>query len=185
MRNFKVILIVTLFSFLISCSGASEEEKKVKSLVLFKDLGTELKTELIQSVKERGAENSIEVCAKLSPEIEERISQENGLSLKRISDKNRNPNHAPQDWENEVIQNWKADLEKGIQPAVFTQKAGDEFRVMKPIVIDNPTCLKCHGMESDIEKATLEKIQVVYPMDKAKGYKMGDIRGAFSASWKI
>lgn len=184
--KFYLLLIgITIAVSMFHCKSATEEEKKEKSLVLFKELGSELKGELVQAVKTKGSENAIEVCAKISPEMEEKISGEHDLRLRRISDKNRNPEHAPLDWENQVIQKWKSDKENGIQPAVFTQKAEGEYRVMKPILIDNPTCLKCHGDPSEINQKTSEKIYEVYPNDKARGYKMGDIRGAFSASWKI
>jgi BRCT domain type II-containing protein len=132
-----------------------------------------------------GAENAITVCAKVSPDMEKRVSEKHGLTLKRVSDKYRNPSHVPDEVESKAIQRWKDEVSQGMKPAVYTQKSNGEFRVIAPIMIDNATCLKCHGSETEIDRAALEKIQVVYPDDKAKGYKMGDVRGAFSASWKI
>ena len=52
----------------------------------------------------------------------------------------------------------------------------------KPIRIALPACLKCHGEPiSDIDVATSEKIQNLYPADLATGYKLNDFRGL----WKI
>ena len=51
------------------------------------------------------------------------------------------------------------------------------FRYMKAI----PTgelCLKCHGAE--IEPGVKAKLDELYPNDKARGFKLGDIRGAFT-----
>ncbi len=45
-----------------------------------------------------------------------------------------------------------------------------------------PACLKCHGLPGkDIDANTLALLQKKYPEDKATGYKLGDLRGA----WKI
>ena len=57
----------------------------------------------------------------------------------------------------------------------------------KPIKTAMPACLNCHGTPgSDIAPATLEKIQELYPNDKATGYNLNDFRGlwriAFSAT---
>ncbi|WCL49497.1 Tll0287-like domain-containing protein [Leptospira sp. GIMC2001] len=180
--------IVTLIfgvTILQCATSFDEAQTKQKTIVIFKEFKGELQGELIKAVNERGAENSIEVCAKISPEIEAKISKNKGFSMKRISDKNRNPLHAPDEFEAKILDEWKASLAKGDKPAVYTQRVGNEFRVLNPIMIDNPTCLQCHGNEKDIKPETLEKIQLNYPNDKAKGYKLGELRGAMSGTWKI
>lgn len=187
---FFIIPALSLFFsilFLFSCARAlSEEERREKSLELFKELGRTLQSELADAIQKGGPENAIQVCANISPLIEEKISKEQGLKVRRISDKYRNPNHAPTDWEKEVLNRWKEDISKGIAPAIYTTTENNEYRVMKPILLDNPTCLKCHGMPvTEINKPTLDKLQEIYPNDNAKGYKLGELRGAFSATWKL
>jgi hypothetical protein len=181
----SVGLVTTLILTGIQCSGETLQEKEAKTLVLFKDFKEELQSELIQAVEEKGPANSIEVCAKISPQMEERISQEKGLLLKRISDKNRNPNHSPDIWESEVIQTWKKEMAEGKVPQVYSAKTESGYRIMKPIILDNPTCLKCHGGVTDIDPETRKRIDSAYPKDKAKDYKLGELRGAMSASWRI
>ncbi len=41
-------------------------------------------------------------------------------------------------------------------------------------------CLACHGEK--IDKATAAKLAKLYPKDKARGFKVGDLRGAFTMS---
>ena len=56
---------------------------------------------------------------------------------------------------------------------------GKTFRFMKAI----PTaevCLACHG--SDITPEVAAAIDERYPDDMARGYSLGDVRGAFSLS---
>ena len=48
---------------------------------------------------------------------------------------------------------------------------------MKAIPTGKP-CLTCHGAE--IKSNIVAKINELYPYDKAKNFKVGDIRGAFS-----
>jgi hypothetical protein len=52
----------------------------------------------------------------------------------------------------------------------------------KPIKIGMPTCLQCHGKpKEDINEATASTIRKKYRFDKATGYAMGNLRGA----WKL
>ena len=51
------------------------------------------------------------------------------------------------------------------------------FRYMKAI----PTaglCLTCHG--AVIDPALEQELKSLYPQDKARGFEVGDIRGAFT-----
>jgi hypothetical protein len=41
-------------------------------------------------------------------------------------------------------------------------------------------CLACHG--ENIDSITRTRLEKLYPDDQARGYKAGDIRGAFSIS---
>ena len=51
------------------------------------------------------------------------------------------------------------------------------FRFMKAIPTGE-VCLKCHG--SEMKPGIKAKLQELYPNDKATGFKLGDIRGAFT-----
>ncbi|MPQ96322.1 DUF3365 domain-containing protein, partial [Thioclava sp. JE_KL1] len=53
------------------------------------------------------------------------------------------------------------------------------YRYMKPIPT-GAVCLSCHG--THIAPAVKQKLNELYPHDKAVGFNKGDIRGAFSFS---
>lgn len=101
------------------------------------------------------------------------------MNIHRISDKNRNPNN-----------NLKTETDRSVFDA-FKNKSelADTFLIekgqfvyYKRINLGMPTCLKCHGTpRTDIGTKTLQKIESLYPNDKAVGYKMNDFRGL----WKI
>jgi len=184
---FGTLFRVSFLSFLIlSCATKVDENlylTKTQSVVnVFK---TELQSNLLKAVQERGAENSIEVCSEISPNIEAKISSENNLQIRRVSEKFRNPNHEPDAWEKKVLQKWTDDLKNGKKLAVYSEIQNAEYRIMNPIVLDNPNCLQCHGGVGEIKPGTLKKIKDKYPNDKAQDYKLGELRGAFSSRWKI
>ena len=53
------------------------------------------------------------------------------------------------------------------------------FRFIKPI-LTGKVCLTCHG--SEIEEGLAFRIKELYPNDRAIGFKLGEIRGAFSVT---
>jgi hypothetical protein len=98
-------------------------------------------------------------------------------SIKRVSDKNRNPNNAANKKELEYIASAKQELKrnKNANPKVFEQNG--KMIGYYPI-ITNDMCLKCHGnIETDIETKTLTAIKKLYPNDKGTGYSNNELRG--------
>jgi len=43
----------------------------------------------------------------------------------------------------------------------------------------DPVCVKCHGKDGEMDQAVREWVKLVYPGDKARGFKVGDLRGWF------
>lgn len=54
---------------------------------------------------------------------------------------------------------------------------GGEFRMMKAIATGEP-CLACHG--KNIQPSLAAVIDVRYPEDEARGFALGELRGAFT-----
>ena len=91
--------------------------------------------------------------------------------------------NAADTWETKVLNEFEARKVKGekVKPMAYFEavnKNGKKtFRFMKAIPTGQ-VCLKCHG--DNIAPAIKAKLQKLYPNDKATGYKLGDIRGAFT-----
>jgi hypothetical protein len=142
-----------------------------------------LKGELQSAMKAGGPVNAIEVCRTRAPAIAQEISRAKDMRIARTSLKTRNPDNAPDAWEREVLEDFDARKRAGEDPAklerhaVATADGRRVFRYMKAI----PTaelCLTCHGQKLDSKvSAALERL---YPKDTATGFKVGDIRGAFT-----
>ena len=147
-----------------------------------------LKSELMSAMQSGGPLAAIEVCNTRAPEIAKTVSLEKGMELSRVSLKNRNPDNAPTDWQQSVLEDFDARKMAGEDPTsiawqdVAKLESGREYRFMKAI----PTgglCLQCHG--ETLDPAVAGKIEELYPDDKATGYKAGDIRGAFVVTRKV
>jgi len=143
-----------------------------------------LKEALQQAVQGGGPANGIAVCHDRADQIATALSAESDMIVSRTSLKLRNPNNAPDNWELAVLKQFEARKEQG-EPAdkleffsVIDDDQGQQtFRYMKAI----PTaasCLACHG--ENIDPAVDAKLKELYPNDKARGFKEGELRGAFT-----
>ena len=142
--------------------------------------------ELSKALEQGGPAEAILKCRDVSPELEKKLSA-NGLRVRRVSLRNRNPQHAPDAFERTALEAWQKNLDVGEQVLKpVTQRTADGYRVVQAIRIPGPQCLKCHGTlgePEEIDAATSEKLKALYPQDKATGYRLGDLRGAFSVIW--
>lgn len=142
----------------------------------------ELKGELVAAIKQGGPAHAVTVCNTKAGEIADRVSREQGMNVSRVSLKNRNPGNAASGWEKEILQQFEARKAAGETPdtlefaQVVATADGDEFRYMKAIPTGE-VCLNCHGQ--DIAPDVKARIAELYPEDKATGFALGDLRGAF------
>ena len=120
------------------------------------------------------------VCAEKAPAIAEQLSGETGWQIKRVSLKPRNQQNAePDAWERAALRQFdqrQADGESAAKMAIAEIVDGN-FRFMKAQGVE-PVCLNCHA--ADISPEVEAALETNYPMDKARGYTLGQIRGAFS-----
>lgn len=157
-----------------------------KSKAAIKDYATTLKAALKKAMKAGGPMAAIPVCHTEAPQIAAEVGKKYGLEIHRTSLKPRAT--PPQPWEKAVLEQFEAEKKAGkpIGKIVWHQTVEidgkPELRLMKAIPT-NGICLTCHG--THVAPAVLEKIKSLYPHDQATGYKLGDIRGAFSVTTPI
>lgn len=147
-----------------------------------------LKAELTAAMQEGGPLQAIDVCHVRAPIIAREISEQQGMTLSRVSLRNRNPANAPRRWQTAVLQEFEARRASGEDVAELSWKStvpgpgGQEFRFMKAIPTA-PVCLACHG--ESIAPPVAEKLAELYPDDAATGFREGDIRGAFVVTRRL
>ncbi len=159
------------------------DQHVTESRKLVQEFTQSLKRELQRGLKAGGPTYAIGVCNVNAPTIAAALADESGWEVGRTSLRIRNPVNAPDAWERHILETFEERLLSGEKAAEIeyfevVQENGDRvFRYMKAI----PTaemCESCHG--SNLDKSVKERLRDLYPMDQARGYHAGDIRGAFT-----
>lgn len=184
MQHIAKLSLITLF--LAGCSTLPSAEKQAEMANdarataggLIKTLGGELKAAMAAG----GPENAIGVCKEKAPAIAREASDRTGMSIKRVSLKNRNPKGVPDAWEAAAIASFEKRLAAGEKAdALDTYEVVDDgktrtFRYAKALVTQ-AVCLECHGMPEAMKEGVKAKLATEYPEDKAVGYAAGMVRG--------
>lgn len=181
-----IALVALLFSFNAFDAQASgnAEMRANESRAAVKEFFGALKGELVGAIKAGGPVNAIGVCNIKAPQISKAVSERKGWSVARTSLKLRNPGNAPDAWEEQVLKDFDSRKAAGEDPAkmeffeVVKMDGKDTFRYMKAIGTAPKPCLACHGAK--IAPKVEAELKALYPHDQARGYKAGDIRGAFT-----
>jgi len=177
--------LVLLFSIIAisTVHAASEEQMISESKQVIKAFASQLKVELMAGMQKGGPLQAVSVCNTVAEEIARKNSEKNGWLISRTSLKPRSSKNTPNEWEQGVLESFEKRKAAGepvseIEHAeVVSNNGQSEFRYMKAIPAKG-LCLVCHGENIAPELTT--KIDQLYPQDKARNYKLGDIRGAFS-----
>ncbi len=187
MRKFISVALLCIAPFGATLADEQVKQRAAKSKVVVKEFFGELKGELVKAMKEGGPLNAINVCNKSAPYIAHAMSQKHGMKVARTSLKTRNPDNAPDAWERAVLEKFEERRAAGENPAkmayfeVVENDGKKQFRFMKAIgmpPLNKMPCLKCHG--ENIDPKVAAKLDELYPQDMARGYKPGQIRGAFT-----
>ncbi|MDJ0832447.1 MAG: DUF3365 domain-containing protein [Gammaproteobacteria bacterium] len=182
--NPKLIPLVLIMSLAtIQPSAAAEVDKaklKQEAVSIVKKFGGTLKPALKKAIKTGGPAHAVSVCSETAPEIAQKLRSDTGWYVKRVSLKPRNSSSAiPDSWEQKVLQQFDQRQAKGesAEKMAYAEVVDGKFRFMKAQGVE-PVCLTCHAatIAPDTEAALKDK----YPDDKARGYTLGQIRGAFS-----
>lgn len=138
-----------------------------------------LSSKLQHEIKTKGLIQAADFCNTNALTLTEEVNlhQVQGVSIRRISLKERNPANTPTEDEKKVLESMQKMLKAKKLPSYLVEHEGKSYKYYKPLVIKQEACLKCHGdISKNPELDTFMKEH--YPFDKAKGYKMGDLRGA-------
>ena len=190
MKKFVVAIFISLL--LSGCARAVEVDREARiaeSRAVVKAFFGELKGQLGAAIKEGGPTHAIPVCKEQAPAIAQKFYADKGWRVARTSLKLRNPGNAPDAWEKKVLGSFEARKVSGEDPKkmeyaeVVQQGDAWVFRYMKAIPTAEMPCLMCHG--GAIAEPVAAKLDQFYPEDQARGYKAGDIRGAFTITQPI
>jgi hypothetical protein len=194
----QLLLLITAFAVIGSSAcnsepSAKKDEKPTAEVdkvdtMLIVERGKEialatfeaLSKELSEALKEGGVQKAIPYCSVNALPIADSLSKKYGVSIKRVTDRVRNPADSLDGIEKPVFAAYKAEVVSGgeLKPRVVSDGDGTWF--FAPIYI-NPFCTQCHGeVGKDLSEDDYALITSLYPADEAIGYKPGDLRGMWS-----
>lgn len=195
MRNSTTYILFSLFlsSLVFSCENADSVEKEIESntqlenstelspLEIGQDIAMKtqqiLGKNLMNAINSQGSEYAVSFCSTKAISLTDSMAIELNASVKRVSDKNRNPNSGANRAELDYITKAKQSLSNGESPKPQLSVSGDKQIGYYPILM-NQMCMQCHGQTStDISPETLSKINELYPTDRATGYLPNQLRG--------
>ena len=158
--------------------------RAAKARELAHSYSEKLRVGILNALKDGGPVGAIGACNTLAPELNTSITESSTFEISRTAMRVRNPDNAPDAWEQAVLEQFQTAISAGGDPksietydVVTTQEGQRLFRYMRPITMREP-CLACHG--PSIAQDVKAEIAKYYSDDKATGFNLGELRGAFS-----
>lgn len=147
------------------------------------EFSAQLRTALQAAMAEGGPLAAISICNEDAPRFAAAAAERSGAVVGRTSLKVRNSTNRPDEHERAVLTAFAAGLEPGTEgppPERIDTLEDGRVRYMSAIFIQ-PPCLACHG--ESLAPPVAEAIDTLYPEDEARGYQLGELRGAFTITW--
>ena len=183
MRKVIALIIVVLARTGTAVAQSDVKERMEAARAAATAFSKTLIGELQKAVAAGGPVNAIGVCNIIAPKIAADMSAEEKMTIGRTSLKLRQPNNKPDEWELRQLQSFERRKVAGENPAniefgEYVITGGKAmFRYMKTIPTGE-VCLNCHGVT--LAPEVTANLKQLYPQDVATGYKVGDLRGAFT-----
>jgi hypothetical protein len=137
------------------------------------------------AIQASGPADAIDVCKEAAPRMARAASEQSGWQIKRVSLGNRNPKATPDTWERRTLEEFDRKQKAGVAPAklerweVVTENGQAVRRYMRALPTQ-PLCIQCHGTPDQLGAGVAQRLQQLYPHDRATGYAVGQIRGAMT-----
>lgn len=146
-------------------------------------LGPDLQAMLLAELDRGGPEAAVAVCSD-SAQVRTARHSRDGLTIRRVGTRVRNPRNAPDSLERVLLARLAAEHAAGraLSEVGLVARGADgawEYRMLRPIVLLE-RCTACHGTDEQIPPAARALIASRYPADSATGYAPGDLRGGIS-----
>ncbi len=113
-----------------------------------KELGQQLKAQLMASIKAGDPKAALGVCKTVAPALSQQIGADRGMKVARTALKVRNPDNAPDGWERMVLEDFAGKIAAGAdarrleRAEVITDAGGaSTFRYMNAIPMGAQPCL--------------------------------------------
>ncbi|MDD3723688.1 MAG: DUF3365 domain-containing protein [Lutibacter sp.] len=185
----KNLLIVLVFMAMLSCGNSLTDKEKQEYTNKGKEIAQNsfkaLSEKLTEQMKLGGPAQAIPFCNVEAIPITQQLSDKYEVTIKRTSDKLRNPANEPTERELEIINTYHQLISsKQAAKPIVEVDSNNKKHFYAPIMM-KANCLACHGkIEEFMTVKTDSIIKSLYSNDKAIGYNEGDLRGIWSITFK-
>lgn len=148
-------------------------------------LGTKkvLGANLMGTIQKEGVPAALAFCNERAYPLTDSMAVAFNASIKRVSDKPRNPKNQANATALKHIESFKASLAAGQKAKPIVEETGNTVQFYAPITT-NQMCLKCHGNTTkDVSLAVKNLLMQKYPTDQATGYGINEVRGIWSITF--
>lgn len=178
----KIWYLVPVVFLLFQCQKENLQYETL-AIAITTEAKSNLQQKLMSQMKEGGTEQAIPFCHENALRFTENLGNQKAVSLRRITDKPRNPKNMMTEDELKIFSLVKQGKSKeGVYPNQIV-RSDEVVTVYVPIVITGQ-CVGCHGKANEITKDTKETLAKLFPNDRAIDYEIGDLRGLFSVTFK-
>ena len=137
---------------------------------------------LVQAIVEKGPDGAVEFCNLNAIPLTDSLSIAQGIKIRRVTDKPRNPLNRASAKELVYINDFKVMVSSGETVDPILNVTEEQVDFYYPITT-NAMCLQCHGVpERQITTSTLAALENLYPTDKARDYQENQVRGMWAIS---
>lgn len=161
-----------------------EKEKAYEDIGLEYALAAQkiLGQNLMGKIQKDGTAEALVFCNSRAMPLTDSISVKYNATIRRVSDKNRNPKNKANAVELKHIEMFKNQIGKKEKPVAIVEVSKEKINFYYPITT-NSMCLQCHGKPDNIKADVKEKILNLYPNDLATGYSENEVRGIWSITF--
>lgn len=167
---------------LLAANAAQADDRLERSRSIAAGFQQELGARLQSALASGGPVSAIEVCSEAAPVMAARASAESGARVGRTALRLRNPANLPDADAAAVLAGFQDRVTAGTPLPVehFESRGDGGARYMRAIVMQ-PLCVTCHG--ANLAPEVAEAVAAHYPSDRATGFEVGELRGAFIIDW--
>lgn len=180
----RLPIVVLLFLAIASSEGSAESDDLTRARGAANELSTVLKSRLTKELGAGGPVAAAKVCSEVAQTIAAAHSRD-GVTVRRVSERWRNPADRPDEWEAARLVELEAALAAGALPAEVVETRVEEgvevLRYLQPLRVGE-LCLTCHGDPASFSPELRQLLAERYAADRAVGYRVGDLRGAVSVT---
>jgi cytochrome c553 len=138
---------------------------------------------LMGKIQKEGTLPALAFCNVKALPLTDSMSVANNVSIKRVSDKPRNPKNKATLEEEKYINIFKENAKNNTDSEPILVENSNSVTFYYPI-ITNSMCLQCHGNSKvEVSENTFASIKKMYPSDKAVGYDINQVRGIWNVTF--